>query len=55
MARKRKEKRNTEIVRLREQEGWTFEAIGIEFNIKKHTVFDVYKREKEREKKLSTV
>lgn len=54
MARKRKEKRNNEIVRLREKEGWTYEAIGEEFNIKKHTAYEVYHREKARAE-LSTV
>jgi hypothetical protein len=54
MARQQKEKRNKEVVRLREQEGWTYEAIGKEFNIKKHTAYEVYHREIAR-RKLSTV
>lgn len=43
-----KEKRNKEILSLRDKKNWSFEKIGNEFNISKQTAHEIYHREKER-------
>jgi hypothetical protein len=44
----RKKDRNKEIVKLRNEQGWTFNRIGEFFNIDRRTARDIYYREMEK-------
>lgn len=43
-----KAKRNNEIVRLRDEENYTYERLSIEFNISRQRLCEIYKRETKR-------
>ena len=46
---KAKDKRNKDIMDLKDKKNWSFSEIGKEYNISKQTAHEIYHREKQKQ------